>query len=183
MNDFVIVKEIGRGSYGSALKAQRKSSLSHVVIKSVDLTGLSSKEASDAINEVCILKQLRHPYIVKLFDHFVDTGKLCLVLEYADGGDLSSKLTNSRTSGKFLTEPQISRWFTQLLLGLSYIHSKNIMHRDLKPQNLFISLKGDRILIGDYGTCKMLPNKQSLAQTTAGTPFCAWYGLISNFIF
>ena len=167
----MVLKQLGRGSYGSAFKARRIGSTVDVVIKAVPFSDLSAVERADANREVTVLNKLCHPYIVRLEGHFIDNSNLCMVLEFADGGDLAARILQIRKLHSFFTEAQISRWFAQLLLGLSYMHSKNIMHRDLKPQNIFISLKDDKVLIGDYGTCKMLATKHSMAQTTTGTPY------------
>lgn len=171
MNDFVVIKEIGTGSYGKAFKARSRTGFETVVIKRIGLTSLSLKQKSEAINEVNVLRQLRHPYIVKHLANFIDSGHLNIVMEFANGGDLGARITAKRAAGQNFSEPQIARWFTQILLGLSFMHGKNIMHRDLKPQNLFLSTESDRILIGDFGVCKVMDSKQDLARTMTGTPY------------
>lgn len=171
MNGYVVIKEIGTGSFGRALKARPREGLSTVVIKRIDLSILSLKQKSEAINEVNVLRELRHPYIIKHLANFIECGHLHIVMEFADAGDLGARIKAMRGSGHSFTEPQISRWFTQILLGLSFIHGKNIMHRDLKPQNLFIASNGDRMLIGDFGVCKVMESKQDLARTMTGTPY------------
>lgn len=166
-----MISQIGKGSYGRALKALDKSKNMIVVIKSIDVSLLSNKQRTDALNEVNVLRNIRHPFIVRHFDNFMDKSNLCLTLEFADGGDLAMRISNNRSRHQFYSEPQICRWFTQILLGLSYIHSKNIMHRDLKPQNILIMLHEDRALIGDFGICRVLSSKNELASTMIGTPY------------
>lgn len=171
MNSYVVIKEIGTGSFGRALKARPREGMSTVVIKRIDLSILSLKQKSEAINEVNVLRELRHPYIIKHLANFIECGHLHIVMEFADAGDLGARIKAMRVSGHSFTEAQISRWFTQILLGLSFIHGKNIMHRDLKPQNLFIASNGDRMLIGDFGVCRVMESKQDLARTMTGTPY------------
>ena len=171
MDAYILIKEIGKGTYGHAMKAHSRRSGATVVLKIVNTRGLSEKERNDAIKEVNVLKRLCHPNIVKLLDSFHSTGSLCIVMEYADNGDLSSRIKAMKLSGSFFGESQICNWLVQLLMGLSYIHANNIIHRDFKPQNLFLASEGNRILIGDYGACKVVSSKQALAHTMMGTPF------------
>ena len=166
-----MISQIGKGSYGRALKALDKRKNQVVVIKSIDVSLLSNKQRTDALNEVNVLRNIRHPFIVRHFDNFMDKSNLCLTLEFADGGDLAARIAGHRTRHQFFPESQVSRWFAQILLGLSFIHSKNIMHRDLKPQNILLMLKEDRALIGDFGICRVLASKNELASTMIGTPY------------
>lgn len=92
-------------------------------------------------------------------------------MEFAAGGDLGTRIKAMKLAGTVFTEAQVSRWFVQILLGLSFMHSKNIMHRDLKPHNIFLSSEGDKALIGDFGVCRVLESKHELAQTITGTPY------------
>ncbi len=94
-----------------------------------------------------------------------------MVMEYAGAGDLSAKIKSVKVTSSAFSERQISTWLKQLLNGLSFLHSRNIIHRDLKPQNIFLTTLGERLMIGDFGVCKVLQSKSDLAQTMAGTPY------------
>ena len=169
---YIVIKEIGRGTFGVAVKAQCKRTGMIVVIKMIDCTRLTPRQENDAVNELNVLRQLRHPYIVTHKDSFTDFGQLSIVMEYATGGDLFSRI-QSRNGLRF-EESQISAWFLQMCLGVSYIHSKNVMHRDLKPQNLFLTADGkggEKILIGDFGVCKIMRSPSDLTTTVTGTPY------------
>jgi NIMA (never in mitosis gene a)-related kinase len=77
--------------------------------------------------------------------HFIEVyktkkGKLCIIMDFADGGDLQQKCKEQR--GKPLAEAQILDWFTQICLGMKHIHDRKIIHRDLKGQNVFLTKKG-----------------------------------------
>lgn len=91
-------------------------------------------------------------------------------MDYADGGDMYSKIAYQKKIGKLFTEEQVVDWFLQIALAIKHIHSKKILHRDLKTQNLFMTSQGD-IKIGDFGIARVLQNTYDCAQTAIGTPY------------
>merc|ERR1719420_1350760 len=131
---------------------------------------MGAKERKDAANEVKVLSSLKHPYIVAYKDSFIEDGFLNIVMEYADGGDLFTRIQKAKKSMTKFPEQQILRWFTQALLALKFIHDKHILHRDLKSQNFFLMSNG-KLKIGDFGIAKVLDNTAACAQTTIGTPY------------
>merc|ERR1719387_214003 len=116
---------------------------------------MGAKERKDAANEVKVLSSLKHPYIVAYKDSFIEDGFLNIVMEYADGGDLFTRIQKAKKSMTKFPEQQILRWFTQALLALKFIHDKHILHRDLKSQNFFLMSNG-KLKIGDFGIAKVL---------------------------
>jgi len=103
-------------------------------------------------------------------ESFIDAGQLCIVMDYADGGDLCKRIKQQKQSGKSFSEEQVLRWFTQALLALRYMHEKHILHRDLKTQNFFL-MKNGRLRVGDFGIAKVLESTTAFAQTQIGTPY------------
>jgi len=90
-------------------------------------------------------------------------------MEYCDSGDLNSFINKLKKEKKYLTEEEIWHYFIQISLGLAYIHSKNILHRDLKPMNIFLTNK-NQVKIGDLGVAKLL-SANANASTCIGTPY------------
>merc|ERR1719421_1615832 len=131
---------------------------------------MGAKERKDAANEVKVLSSLKHPYIVAYRDSFIEDGFLNIVMEYADGGDLFTRIQKAKKSMTKFPEQQILRWFTQALLALKFIHDKHILHRDLKSQNFFLMSNG-KLRIGDFGIAKVLDSTAAFAKTTIGTPY------------
>lgn len=169
MNKYAIIKEVGAGSFGKAILVKDVNN-QEFIIKQIDITGMTQKEKNDAINEVKLLSQCKHPYIISYRESFIEQGKLCIVMDYADGGDLSRRIKAQRAIGKPFTEEQVTRWFTQALLALRYMHQKHILHRDLKTQNFFL-MKSGRLRVGDFGIAKVLESTVAFAKTQIGTPY------------
>jgi NIMA (never in mitosis gene a)-related kinase len=106
---------------------------------------------------------------VKFIETFkTKKGKLCIVMDYADGGDLSMKIKEQR--GRMFSESQILDWFTQMCLGMKHVHDRKIIHRDLKGANVFLTKKGI-VKIGDFGIAKVLSHTVQKARTMVGTPY------------
>ena len=126
-------------------------------------------EYAKARIEAKILSQLNHKYIVKYYDSFESNNSLFIVMEYCENGDLNSFLLKMQKKTPHINENSIWKFFLQMLIGLAYIHSKKILHRDLKAMNIFLS-KNNECKIGDLGVAKILQNTMH-AHTFIGTPF------------
>lgn len=155
---------IGVGSFsevfrGCVIGAERE----QVAVKRVNRRKNSSKEVS-------ILQSLDHPNIVKLIDVIEDQDNdyLYLILEYCDGGDLFSFVTQQKTP---ICEEQVIYFSKQIVSALRYIHQKRIVHRDLKPHNILIS-GGTTLKLTDFGLSKESTDEddQQITQTHCGSP-------------
>ena len=91
-------------------------------------------------------------------------------MTYCPGGELFSKVRRARERGRPFPEARVVTWLMQLVSALAYIHSKKIMHRDLKTQNVFIGRDGS-LRLGDFGLAKVLERTDDFATTFTGTPF------------
>lgn len=120
------------------------------------------------MREACILKNLDHPNILKYKDIYINNGIIYLVIEYCDFGDLRKQIHVSNTIGKHFSEELILFWSLQLLDGLKYIHNFNILHRDLKTENIFLDDKG-LIKIGDFGVSRQIKPEENEISTLTGT--------------
>ena len=138
-------------------------------MKQISLFNMNKDEIEDVKNEAKILSSLYSKFVVKYLESFLIDNSLNIVMEYCDGGDLSLYLNSFKETGKYLPEEKIWKIFIQTCLGINYIHSKNILHRDLKTMNIFL-MKDERVRIGDLGVAKIL-NQNSFANTFVGTPY------------
>jgi len=99
------------------------------VIKQISIMDLSPHEQSDAIREVHIMASMDSPYIVKYYDSFIDSGLLCIVMEFCDRGDVSRMVKKQASVSMPLPEDRVWLIFLQVALGLQYLHSKRTLHR------------------------------------------------------
>ena len=111
---------------------------------------------------------MEHPNIIHFREVQNHNNYLYIVMDYADGGDLSMKIKEQR--GKFFPEDKILDWFTQVCLAIKHIHDRRILHRDIKSQNIFL-MKNGQVKLGDFGIAKCLNHTIDKAKTYVGTPY------------
>lgn len=130
---------------------------------------LSDAERKEMINEVKLLSELNHPNVIQYFGSFVEEGRQHIVMEYAAGGALAQVLKQSKS---LLPEDQIWEWFSQICIALRYVHSCNILHRDIKPQNILLWGPERRVVkLADFGIAKVLSAPSHLGMQLVGTPY------------
>lgn len=133
----------------------------------------TEREKNNALEEVRYLASIQHPNVIAYKAAFIDeaTSSLCLVTEYANGGDLQQRIKGLREQNQMFTEEVIIRILTQILLAIQALHSLRIMHRDLKSPNIFLT--DDNIVkVGDLNVSK-IARVDGLNYTQAGTPYYA----------
>ncbi|XP_071545245.1 serine/threonine-protein kinase Nek8-like isoform X2 [Panulirus ornatus] len=111
---------------------------------------------------------LQHPNIIEYYENYLDNNTMMIVMEYAPGGNLYDYL-RSRGEGNLLQEEDVLHLFCQLVLGMQHIHESNILHRDIKSNNILLDRSHRIVKIGDFGISKILSSK-SKAHTVVGTP-------------
>ncbi|XP_060815017.1 serine/threonine-protein kinase ULK3 isoform X1 [Bombus pascuorum] len=159
VSDYTLLEKIGAGSYATVYKAFKKDGCREVVaIKCVDKSSLSKSAIDNIVTEIYLLKILRHENIVEMRDFFWDEGHIYIVMEYCDGGDLSSFIRKRHK----LPEQICRRFLQQLALALKYLRNNNVSHMDLKPQNLLLMRRPQLTLkVGDFGFARFLSNSQT----------------------
>ena len=188
MENFEIIEKLGQGGFSKVYKVRRKIDNQIYAMKKVQITNLSEKQKFNSLNEIRVLASIKSKYIVNYKEAFLDPkdSSLCLVMEFADKGDLSKRIEEQKKRRKYFNERDIWRVFIQLIKGLKSLHDLNIIHRDIKSSNIFLFSDGTAKL-GDLNVCKIISDN-NLGKTQAGTPFFAapevWsekpYGLKSD---
>ena len=143
------LEKVGEGTYGVVYKCKIKKTTEYVALKKIRLENEDEGIPSTAIREISILKQLKHPNIVRLVDLIHGEKKLYLVFEFMEH-DLKKFLDLNNGP---LSPPLVKSYLYQICAAIKYCHSKRILHRDLKPQNLLIDKNGT-IKVGDFGLAR-----------------------------
>ncbi|XP_024880000.1 serine/threonine-protein kinase ULK3 [Temnothorax curvispinosus] len=158
VRDYCMLEKIGTGSYATVYKAFKKDGSREVVaVKCVDKGSLSKSAVDNLVTEIKLLNVLKHEHIVEMKDFFWDEGHIYIVMEYCDGGDLSSFIKKKHK----LPESTCRRFLQQLALALRYLRDHNVCHMDLKPQNLLLMRKPQLVLkVGDFGFAQYLSNSE-----------------------
>ena len=172
MDAFQIISKLGEGAYSTVFKVMRTVDGKTYALKKVKLLNLSDKEKENALNEVRILASINSNYVVSYKEAFFDEKDrtLCIVMEFADNGDLYQKIVEHKKKAMFFEESEIWRIFIQLVRGLKALHDLKILHRDLKSANVFLYANGDA-KIGDLNVSKV--TRAGVGHTQTGTPYYA----------
>lgn len=143
------LEKLGEGTYGVVFKALDKRTNEVVALKKIRLDQEEEGIPPTSIREISILKELKHPNVVGLYEVINAQGKLTLVFEYLDM-DLKKYLDSIRTP----PAPELVKSYAyQIIAGLCYCHCHRIIHRDMKPQNLLLNKKG-MIKLADFGLAR-----------------------------
>ncbi|KAJ1696068.1 hypothetical protein LUZ63_004580 [Rhynchospora breviuscula] len=178
VGEYVLGKQIGSGAFSVVWLGRRKDDKEEIVaVKEISLERLNKKLRDSLLSEVSILRRVRHPNIISLFDSIHDphTNTIFLILEFCPGGDLSSfihrRSGSGSCSGSRLPEPTAKHFMRQLASGLQVLRHNNVVHRDLKPHNILLSTNDETatLKIADFGFAKSL-NPSSMAETLCGSP-------------
>jgi serine/threonine protein kinase len=157
---------IGQGAFGKVNLGLNILTGRIVAVKSFnknnsELTGENMKKIK---YETDLMKKLNHPNITKILEMFEDEKYFLIIMEYINGGNLFSFVKKRRK----LSEKTAKFLFRQIILGIKYIHEQNIVHRDIKLENLLIDLNNN-VKICDFGIGRKLENKKQLLHDQCGT--------------
>lgn len=161
---------IGRGAFGTAFLVRNQADSRLYVMKRLTLEHMTKKERDDALNECTVMMKLRrHPNVIRVHEYFEEANRLNIIMDYADGGDLAQRIEAQAASKTPFAEVQVLNWFVQICLALKHAHDRKVLHRDLKPQNVFLT-RMNLVRLGDFGISKVLSGTMSVANTCVGTP-------------
>jgi len=161
---------LGQGSFGKAFLARDLATNDLCVMKQVRVEKMDAKARDTAVREAVALRRVRHPNVVRFRQVFVRSGWLCLVMDFADGGDLCAAVKERARSKVPFEESAVLECFAQVADAVSYVHQQKMVHRDIKSRNIFLCRTG-KALLGDFGLVRLLESTCELAHTRVGTPY------------
>ena len=188
VGDYLLNDEIGSGGFAKVVLGTHIPTGEKVAIKIMDKEQILSDELNRerVLSEIAILKIVRHNNIIKLYEVMETPKNIYLVMEYCDGGELFDYIV----SKQHLSEKQACVFFQEIIDALTYLHSQNIVHRDVKPENILLESFGKKM------TCKLIDfgisrtyTLDKLISTPCGTASYAppemhrgeeYYGLLSD---
>merc|ERR1712018_194669 len=140
--EFVEIKEIASGTFGTVKVARhRLDGMVYAIKVTRNKIHGNTHEERVAMNEVFAHSALiKHKHVVRYYNSWVENGRVYIQNEYCEGGSLAAKIREFKETGKRFTEAELKRILLHLAKGLDYIHSKFLVHLDVKPENIFISL-------------------------------------------
>jgi p21-activated kinase 1 len=155
--------KIGQGASGGVYTAFEVGTNKCVAIKQMNLEQQPKKDL--IINEILVMRDSKHKNVVNFMDSFLVRGDLWVVMEYMEGGSLTDVVTFN-----MMSEGQISAVCRETLHGLQFLHSKGVIHRDIKSDNVLLSMDGN-IKLTDFGFCAQINESHMKRTTMVGTPY------------
>lgn len=155
--------KIGQGASGGVFTARTVDTNQLVAIKQMVLAQQPKKDL--IVNEIEVMGQSRHPNIVNFLSAFLRRDELWVVMEFMEGGPLTDIVLHS-----ILSEGQIAAIARECLTGLRHLHAHGVIHRDIKSDNVLMSMRGE-VKLTDFGFCAQLSSAQSKRVTMVGTPY------------
>ena len=158
---------LGQGTFAKVYYARSIGTNQSVAIKVIDKEKIMKVALFDQIKrEISIMRLVRHPNIIHLYEVMATKTKIYFVVEYAKGGELFNKVSKGK-----LKEDVARRYFQQLINAVDFCHSRGVYHRDIKPENLLLD-ENDNLKVSDFGLSALAESKRQdgLLHTTCGTP-------------
>ncbi|XP_014218837.2 LOW QUALITY PROTEIN: RAC-beta serine/threonine-protein kinase B-like [Copidosoma floridanum] len=166
IDNFELLEVLGQGGYGTVISCREKSTKKYYALKTIEkLFIIRHKKVSHTLSENQILKTIRHPFIISLKYSFQTVDRLYFVMDYLSGGDLHFHV---HRIGLF--DENCAKFYgAEITLAVGHLHSKGIIHRDLKLSNILLDKDG-HIKIVDFGLCKEGITYGKTTKTFCGTP-------------
>ena len=168
MGRYEIGKQLGQGTFAKVYYARNLATGQAVAIKMINKDKVTKVGLVEQIKrEISVMRLVKHPNVLQLFEVMATKSRIYFVLEYAKGGELFDKIVKA---GRF-SEAAARRYFQQLISAVDYCHSRGVYHRDLKPENLLLD-DNENLKVSDFGLSALAncTREDGLLHTTCGTP-------------
>ncbi|XP_059692967.1 serine/threonine-protein kinase PAK 3-like [Haemorhous mexicanus] len=161
--EYTELETIGKGGFGTVCMAVETATGEEVAIKKISLAQESGSEL--CLNEIQVMRGNKHANLVNYLDSYLVDEELWLVMEYMDGGSLHDVIRETR-----MAEGEIAAVSRECLQGLDFLHSKQVIHRDIKSHNILLGLDGS-VKLADFGLAAQLTAEQSKRRSAVGTTY------------
>ena len=166
VNEYEYDSSIKKGGFAEVYKAKHTLTGRIVAIKKTNLTEFSTEQLYNISREALYLKSLKHKHIIKIYSSYITEQALYIVMKYAKGGELTTILKKEG-----IEESKVKKYYKQIIKAIRFVHSNNVIHRDLKPTNiLFLDEDKTKVVIIDFGISG-LANGNNKEEIKAGTVF------------
>ena len=167
--DFIIKETLGKGSFGVVKSAINTQTGEKVAIKILNEAKIPYEYKINSLREIEIMKNLKHPNIIRFYGYINKDKQLYLITEYIKGIELFQYISLK----KKIEENEACIYFQQIISGIEYLHKMDIVHRDLKPENILIDRYLKEVKIIDFGLSNKYTDKSTLLSTLCGSPLYA----------
>jgi calcium-dependent protein kinase len=184
MEFYDLHQKLGAGSYGSVHRAVHRQTGDEFACKVISMTKINSHSLRKLHEEISIMKSLDHPNIIKLREVFFGSKTVYLVMELCRGGELFDKLTKQAPRG--LADDRARQLMTDMFSAVRYLHSHNIVHRDLKLENFLFLEDGDAaggssLKLIDFGLSKHCDTQETMHHVVGSAYYIAPEVLAGNY--
>ncbi|KAJ8886799.1 hypothetical protein PR048_013011 [Dryococelus australis] len=164
-----ILEEIGTGAFGVVHRCRERKTGNIFAAKFIPVTHAMEKELIR--KEIDIMNQLHHPKLINLHDAFEDDDEMVLIFEFLSGGELFERIT---AEGYTMSEAEVINYMTQICEGVKHMHEKNIIHLDIKPENIMCQTRNStNVKLIDFGLATKLDPNEVVKISTGTAEFAA----------
>lgn len=167
--DYERMESVGKGAYGEVFLVRRRRDGICFAMKEMSIQGLDIRREKQVLTELRLHTSFNCPFIVRTFSAWLKDHMAHLLMEYVESGPLSRVVSNCRRDEQDIPNESIISWCGQMLIGLMYLHQKEVLHRDLKLDNILGPDSLDRVRLSDFGISRALAGEEQ-PMSIVGTP-------------